>query len=95
MNQLLDKKLFEMTGGEWIELMKMTTQTLENKIDYTQEEYLHGISGLAEFLKLSKSTVQNMLNAGKFDSAKRNKSARKLMFLKKEVTRIIREIENN
>lgn len=49
--ELLDKPIFQMTGGEFMQLLKQSQPEPETeKQDFTNNEFVAGISGLARFL---------------------------------------------
>lgn len=72
MNQeILNKPLFSMTGAEIIELFSSILPVHEQAQvkDFTSEKYVYGISGLANLLKVAKTTAQKYKKEGFLDAA--------------------------
>ena len=62
MNMTLDKPLFQLTGNEFLELMKEAQN--ETTKEKQPPDYIRGIANLAARLKVSAPTVQKWKNEG-------------------------------
>lgn len=67
--ELFDKPIFQMTGGELLQLFGAVAESKTITKDFTEKKYVHGLSGLANLLKCSKTTAQAIKNSGKIDDA--------------------------
>ena len=87
MNQMLDKRLFELTVAEFLEVINSSANVVEantpDQIDYvTESEYVYGIGGLAKFLGCSKNHIGKLKKDGIFSKAMYQKG-RKIITNKK------------
>lgn len=87
MNQMLDKRLFELTVAEFLEVINSSNNGLETNnpvqtASITESEYVYGIGGLAKFLGCSKNHIGKLKKDGIFSKAMHQKG-RKIITNKK------------
>ena len=84
---LLEKPILTMTGAEFLEIMKMSQNTqpqILEKEDFTGNEFVFGLSGLARFLGCGRTKAAEIRASGKIDIATYQVGS-KLMFNKNKV----------
>lgn len=92
--ELLDKPLFQMTGGEFIQLMKQSQPEPETeKQDFTNNEFVAGISGLARFLGCGRTKASEYRASRILDEAT-HQLGNKIFFHKEKVMKIMRNHKN-
>lgn len=68
--EFLNKPLFSLTVGEFIELQNRTVPpTVVDLTADPSKKYVHGIAGIASIFGCSKTTAQLIKNSGKIDKA--------------------------
>lgn len=60
----LNKPLWQLTSGEFLELLKK-----DEPVQEQETSLIYGIGGLAELLGVSKATAQKIKNSGKIKEA--------------------------
>lgn len=87
MNQMLDKRLFELTVAEFLEVINSSGNPFETNnppqtTSNNESEYVYGIVGLAKFLGCSKNHIGKLKKDGIFSKAMYQKG-RKIITNKK------------
>jgi hypothetical protein len=68
---LLDRPLFSLTVGEFLELQKSVDKPIVMDFTAKDEKYVYGIDGLAKLFNCSRKTAQRIKNSGTIDKAVR------------------------
>lgn len=91
-NTILDKPLFSMTGAEIIELFSaiLPIQQKPQTSDYTKENYVYGLSGLASLLKCGKTKALEIKKSGIIDDAI-IQNGKKIIFKSDRVLELLKE----
>lgn len=89
--ELLDKPIFQMTGGEFMQLMKHAQPPMEatEKQDLSTGEFISGISGLARFLGCGRTKASEYRKSGLLEDATYD-IGKKLFFHKEKVKEILK-----
>lgn len=92
--ELLDKPIFQMTGGEFMQLLKQSQPEPETeKQDFTNNEFVAGISGLARFLGCGRTKAAEYRASRILEDAT-YQIGRKLFFHKHKVHEIMKTLKN-
>ena len=69
-NELLEKTIGEMSGTEFLQLMKVANQaTVEEKVEDDENKYAYGIAGIAELFHCSLPTANRIKKSGRIKKA--------------------------
>lgn len=89
-NELLDKPIFQMTGGEFLELMRQAQpEPVTETQDFANSEFVMGISGLARFLGCGRTKAAQLRAERVLEDATYQVGS-KLFFNKKKVKEILK-----
>jgi hypothetical protein len=66
---LLDRPLFSLTVGEFLDLLKEYDKPVVMDFTKKDEKYVYGIDGIAELFKCSRKTAQRIKSSGRIDKA--------------------------
>lgn len=91
-NPILDKPLFSMTGAEIIELFSaiMPIQQKPQTTDFTKDNYVYGLSGLADLLNCGKTKALEIKQSGVIDDAI-IQNGKKIIFKVDRVLELLKE----
>jgi hypothetical protein len=83
--------IWQLTVAEFKSLIReaQAQETKSERPVETQDEYVYGISGLAEFLNCSKTTAQKLKSSGRIDKAI-TQVGRQIIINKKQVINILK-----
>lgn len=88
--ELLDKPIFQMTGGEFMQLLKQSQpEPATEKQDFTNNEFVAGISGLARFLGCGRTKASEYRASRILEDATYQVGS-KLFFHKEKVKEILK-----
>ena len=66
----LNKPLWQLTAGEFLELLKQDhTPEPTKQIDTTEKDYVYGIAGIAQLFGCCNKTASKIFHSGKIDKA--------------------------
>ncbi|WP_026315442.1 DUF3853 family protein [Riemerella columbina] len=66
---LLEKPLLTMTGEEVLELFSVVFEQETTRLDFTSENLVYGLAGLARLMGCGKTKAQQVKNSGVIDDA--------------------------
>lgn len=87
--ELLDKPIFQMTGGEFMQLLQHAKPESQKSEDFSTGEFVAGISGLAKFLDIGRTKASEYRASRILEDATYNVGS-KLFFHKEKVKEILK-----
>ena len=90
-------RVIDLTVGDLIDLfnnMNKLKQEPVNVTKYSDDEYIHGYAGLANFLKCSQFCIYQRIKSGKYNNAIM-RNGKKLIFKRSEIVKSLENIKNH